>query len=106
MTVHLACLVADAFTESYDEDRPLHDLLRRTFGTRQYRWYCVDQSNVVYGVTFSDAPSPGILTFHNVPAAVVQSDRQPFALYLFEADLVRPGNFSPQMKHPAFVNTL
>lgn len=86
LNVDLVHNVAEAFTKGR-RDEPLHDLLNRSFGKFDYRWYAIDMSGAVWLVTFSNAANPELLHFNSLPARMVHSA---FTLHMQEADLVRP----------------
>lgn len=100
LSIHLACTVADAFTDARDKDLPLHQLLTELFGVESYRWYCVDQSSPVYSLTFSHDANPHVLNYQGAPALIAEPFRSGFVLSLFEADLVRPGRLNPMQRRP------
>lgn len=107
LSVHLAHVVAEAFTSSFDPDYPLHVLLRDlTVHNAAYRRYCIDQSSLIYTVTFSNHTEPRILTFQGAPALIAPSDQETLKIYLEQTDLVRPGRLNPNRTHPHAIQDL
>lgn len=102
LSMSLAHTVAEAFTEKFDIEAPLHDLLVRAFGTTKYRWYAADMASTVWKLTFSNLANPPLLSFNKFPAQIVNPD---LTLLLQEVDLVRPGRLNPTARHPHYIET-
>lgn len=100
LSLGVAHLVAEAFTEKFDKDSPIHDLLTHTFGRSCYRWYAADMSSTIMSLTFSNLPNPPVLVYNKVPAQIVNPE---WVIWLQEVDLVRPGRLNPQARHPHFI---
>lgn len=100
LNVHIAHKVAEAFTEARETDYPLHDMLIHAFGTRTYRYYCLDMSDTRYVITFSCNANPRTLQFQGVPASIATADRAEVYLVLSTPEIIKPGRLSPAAKHP------
>lgn len=99
LSAALAVTVGNAFTESFDPEAPLHDLLRSMFGEHKYRWFCVDQSDVVYAITFSDAANPRVLEYQGAPASISAPDRATLEIRMQDIDMIRPGRVNVKSAH-------
>ncbi len=101
LTLGVVHLVAEAFTDKYDNEAPIHGLLRSAFGPQKHRWYAADMSSEIWVVTFSGAANPPVLMFNKMPAQIVNPT---WTLWLQEVDLVRPGRLNPTARHPHFID--
>ena len=100
LSLSIAHLVAEAFTDKYDTESPIHELLVRTFGKQRFRWYAADMSAAILSLTFSSLPNPPVLVYNKLPAQIVNPE---WVVWLQEVDLVRPGRLNPRAQHPHFI---
>jgi hypothetical protein len=103
LSVHIGHVVAEAFTAKQDKLYPLHEMLVQEFGQHEYRWYCIDMSDISHTITFSDSANPRVLNYQGAAAAIAASDRAVFTLQLQTCDLVKPGRLDLSAEHPHFV---
>jgi hypothetical protein len=99
LNMDIAHFVAEAFTDIKRMDIPLHGLIVREFGVRNFRRYCVDTTGVVYKVTFSESDSPRVLVHQSIPVCIASANADPFELYLQEVDIVKPGVLPARDSH-------
>jgi hypothetical protein len=100
LTAELTKQIADAFTDKQRDE--MATLLTATFGARVFRWYCIDMSEAITTVTFSNSASPRCLVYRGVPARIAQVDADRFELQLQQVDSMRPGR-SRSVDHPHFI---
>ena len=107
LSIHLAQLIGDAFTEEYNDENPVHKALSDLYGglTEPQRWYCIDQADTTYAITYSDAANPKLMLYQGAPAAIATPDASAFRLFLTECDTVRPGRLNPTAIHKHHIRT-
>ena len=90
LTHDLAVHIGNAFTSHYTDDCTVHAFLRSIFGAKQSRWFCIDMTELIAVITFSDAPNPKVLHFRGHGAQIARSDADQFELRIQQVDLIKP----------------
>ncbi len=103
LTVTLLHEIAEAATSRYDEDKPLHKVVRELVGERAHLWYCIDMSDTVWKITFSDADKPRLLLYQGLPAVIASNDAVELEIYAEQTDMVLPGRLRVR-EYPHFIS--
>lgn len=100
LSIHLAQLVADAFTNEREAENEVQSAVVKLFGDeKRYRWYCIDQSDTIYTITFSGMLSPRLLMYQGIAAAIAPADAAALKIFMTESETVRPGRLIPTKPH-------
>lgn len=104
--LNLVYCVAEAFSRSRSDEVDLHVLLKNAIGDFRYMWYCIDMSDRIYKITYSDEDIPRILTFQGQAAVIAAADAAPLEVYIQEADLMKPTLPRETSLHPCNVDNI
>jgi len=107
LTERLLHETAEAFTDQYSDGvSDYQDLLRSTFGDYSFRWYCIDMSDLVHVVTFTNVPRPRVLEYQGRPSRISTSDADTFEIRACQADCIRIGRLERRAKYPRAIHSL
>lgn len=87
--------IGEALTTSpsLDDDvTPFAMAVRNAFGQGQqlFRWYCVDASDGISVLTFSNSPNPKLLHFRGNPVQIASTDADSQILFVAAVDIIKP----------------
>jgi hypothetical protein len=102
LTVTLLHEIAEALTSRYSEENPLHKMIHDLVGGRAFLWYCIDMSDTVWKITFSDVDKPRLLLYQGLPAAIASNDAADLEVYAEQTDMILPGRLRVR-EYPHFI---